>query len=288
MDQTELAGFLRTRRTALQPEDVGLARGPRRRTSGLRREEVAALVGMSPDYYARLERAAGPQPSEQMVAAVARGLRLSMTERDHLFLLAGHRSPRKISRSDHVSPGLMRILDRLQDTPAQVMGGIGETLAQTVPATALFGDQTQYAGADRSVVYRWFTDPSSRHIYVADDHPRHGMSFTALLRRSAAQQGTASPAARLAATLVMESGEFAHLWAEHDIDVVFSEQKRLQHPQVGRLDLFCQTLLDPDQLQSLLVFTATPGSESHDKLDLLAVLAGQSVASTFSCAQPGA
>jgi transcriptional regulator with XRE-family HTH domain len=162
MDRPELADFLRIRRQALQPEDVGLFRGPRRRTSGLRREEVAELCGMSVDYYARLERGNGPQPSEQMAAALARGLRLSLAERDHLFLLAGHNAPQRILRSDHVSPGLMRVLDRLDDTPAQIMGGLGETLVQTRLARALPGDQTQFTGLARSAVYRWFTDPASR------------------------------------------------------------------------------------------------------------------------------
>lgn len=275
MDRNELAEFLRGRRGALQPEDVGLPRGPRRRTSGLRREEVAALVGMSPDYYARLERGAGPQPSEQMITAVARGLRLSLAERDHLFLLAGHRTPRRSSRGDHVSPGSMRILDRLADTPAQIISSTGETLTQTPLAAALFGEHTRYTGLARSAVYRWFTDPSSREVYVAEDHPLHARTFTAQLRRSATREGPASPAARLAATLSTQSQEFAALWAEHDVDLVYSTEKRLLHPQVGRLDLFCQVLLDPGSMQSLLVFTAVPGSESQEKLALLAVLAGQ-------------
>lgn len=124
MNRPELAGLLRTRREALQPEDVGLPRGPRRRTSGLRREEVAELSGMSTDYYARLERGSGPQPSEQMAAAIARGLRLSLAERDHLFRLTGHPVPNRALRSDHISPGLMRVLDRLQDTPAQIMNAL--------------------------------------------------------------------------------------------------------------------------------------------------------------------
>src|ERR1700760_2463762 len=119
VDPVSLGTFLRNRREALQPEDVGLPRGSRRRTSGLRREEVSLLVGMSPDYYARLERGAGPQPSEQMVAALARGRRLSLRERDHLFTLAGHDAPRHTVRTDHVAPALMRVLDRLPDTPAQ-------------------------------------------------------------------------------------------------------------------------------------------------------------------------
>ena len=90
MDRAQLAAFLRTRREALQPEDVGLPRGPRRRTGGLRREEVAVLSGMSTDYYSRIEQRRGPNPSEQMLAAIARGLHLSLDERDHLFRLAGH------------------------------------------------------------------------------------------------------------------------------------------------------------------------------------------------------
>ena len=95
MDRAQLADFLRRRREALQPEDVGLRRGPRRRTSGLRRGEGAALCDMSTDYYRRLEQSRGPQPSEQMLAAMARGMRLSLDERDHLFRLAGTRHPRE-------------------------------------------------------------------------------------------------------------------------------------------------------------------------------------------------
>src|SRR3954468_19424541 len=139
MDRAQLAGFLRTRREALQPEDVGLPRGPRRRTGGLRREEVAALCGMSADYYGRIEQQRGPHPSEQMIAAIAHGLRLSLNERDHLFPspgtrppwsrlspkggcppvpLAGYPTPLRVFRDDHIEPGMMRIFDRLQDTPA--------------------------------------------------------------------------------------------------------------------------------------------------------------------------
>ena len=121
MDRAELAAFLRRRREALQPHDVGLHAGPRRRTAGLRREEVAALAGMSADYYSRMEQQRGPQPSPQMLAALARGLRLTLDERDHLFRLAGHAAPTRVRRSDHVHPALLRVLDRLDDTPAQVI-----------------------------------------------------------------------------------------------------------------------------------------------------------------------
>ncbi len=279
MDLIGLGAFLRTRREALQPEDVGLPRGPRRRTSGLRREEVASLVGMSPDYYARLERSAGTQPSEQMVAAVARGLRLSLAERDHLFILAGHGTPRRTSRTDHIAPALMRVLDRLQDTPAQVMGELGETLAQNPLAAALLGEQTHYVGPARSAVYRWFTDPSSRGIYLADDHDLHGRTFTAQLRQAAARRGPRSAAADLARELRERSPEFAAVWDEQEVGLSYSEPKRFTHPEVGRLDLHCQTLLDPDTDHTLLVFTATPGTPSHDTLPLLAVVGHTSLTS---------
>lgn len=278
MDPAGLGTFLRSRREALQPTDVGMPRGQRRRTAGLRREEVAALVGMSPDYYARLERGTGPQPSEQMVAAMARGLRVSLAERDHMFTLSGHITPRRTSRADHVAPALMRVLDRLQDTPAQVMGGLGETLAQTSLAVALLGDQTRFVGHSRSVVYRWFTDPTSRTIYLADDHDLHGRTFTAQLRRAVARHGPRSTAADLAKDLRQRSVEFAAVWDLHEVDLNYSEPKRLTHPEVGRLDLHCQVLLDPDTDHTLLVFTATPGSTSHDALQLLDVIGHTHVA----------
>lgn len=272
MDLVGLGAFLRTRRESLQPEDLGMARGPRRRTSGLRREEVASLVGMSPDYYARLERGEGTQPSEQMAAAIARGLRLSLPERDHLLTLAGHNTPHRTYRADHVAPALMRVLDRLQDTPAQVMGGLGETLVQTPLAVALLGEQTHYLGAARSAVYRWFTDPSTRDRYLPDDHDLHGRTFTAQLRQAATHRGPFSAAADLAQQLRKTSAEFTALWDEHQIGLTHTEAKRFTHPEVGRLDLHCQTLLDPDTEHSLLIFTATPGTASHDTLQLLAVL----------------
>lgn len=275
MDSHGLGEFLRNRRHALQPEDVGLPRRTRRRTEGLRREEVAELSDMSADYYARLERGSGLQPSEQIVASLARGLRLSLPERDHVFVLAGHQAPRHVLRSDHVSPGLMRVLDRLADTPAQVMGNLGETLVQTDPARALLGEQTQYTGRARSAVYRWFTDPASREIYPREDHAHHGRIYTAQLRRTATVHGPTSPAAELAAQLRTVSVEFSAFWDDHEVGLAHTESKRFSHPLVGALDLHCQSLLDPDQEQSLLVFTATPGSPSAQRLGLLAVLGTQ-------------
>ena len=111
MDRNELADFLRRRREALQPGDVGLSAGARRRTRGLRREEVAGLAHISTDFYARLEQRRGSRPSGQTVAALARALRLTRDEHDHLYALAGHIAPPRALRTDHASPGLQRVLD---------------------------------------------------------------------------------------------------------------------------------------------------------------------------------
>lgn len=272
LDRAALGAFLRSRRLALQPEDVGLRRGSRRRTSGLRREEVAELCDMSADYFARLERGGGAQPSEQMAAAIARGLRLTPDERDHLFLLCGHPAPPRHRHDQHVGPGLMRALDRLRDTPAQVMGPLGETLRQTPPAVALLGDQTHHTGKMRHAAYRWFTDRADRERYLPDDHEHTSRVQVAMLRAAATREGPRSPAARLAAELRATSAEFAALWDRQEVGLRWSSAKRFVHPEVGRIDLFCQSLLDPDQSQTLLIFTATPGSESYEKLALLTVL----------------
>ncbi|WP_105566013.1 helix-turn-helix transcriptional regulator [Microbacterium halophytorum] len=273
IDRNALAEFLRRRREALQPEDVGLPRGQRRRTDGLRREEVAALCHMSTDYYARLERARGPHPSEQMIASIAQGLHLSLRERDHLFRLAGHTPPAPgIASEQHISPGLLRVLDRLDDTPAEIVTELGETLRQSPMGRALTGDLTRYRGPARSIGYRWFTDPAARSRYAADDHDRLGRMYASGLREVIARRGPQSYAAHLADLLLASSDEFRALWDRHEVGLRPTSGKRFVHPEVGQLDLDCQTLVDPDQSHLLLVYTAEPGSDSHEKLKLLSVL----------------
>src|SRR3712207_3268318 len=137
---------------------------------------------MSTDYYARLERERGPQPSEQMIASIAQGLHLSLDERDHLFRLAGHQPPPRGAGGEHISPGLLRILDRLGDTPAEIVTELGETLRQTPLGVALTGDTTAFTGPARSKGYRWFTDPSSRDLHVPEDHAFLSRMYAAGLR----------------------------------------------------------------------------------------------------------
>ena len=275
MDRTALADFLHARRATLRPEDVGLSTGPRRRVAGLRRDEVAALTGMSTDYYVRLEQARGPQPSEQMLAALARALRLSYDERDYLYRLAGHNAPQRASLDSHVAPALMRVFERLDDTPALVLSSLGETLAQNRLSKALMGDHSQFTGLARSSVYRWFTDPMDRTIYPAHDRDHQSRAQVANLRVAFGAAGSQSRAGKLVTELQKLSPEFTEIWKAHEVAARFEDHKTLVHRELGEIELDCQALFSEDQSQALLVLTAAPRSEAAEKLALLAVLGHQ-------------
>ncbi|GAA1723208.1 helix-turn-helix transcriptional regulator [Nonomuraea sp. AD125B] len=272
MDRAALADFLRRRREALQPGDVGLPEGARRRAPGLRREEVASLAVMSTDYYTRLEQRRGPQPSEQMLASLARALRLTGDERDYLYRIAGHNAPATLSASTHVAPALLRVLDRLDDTPALILSDLAETLVQNRPAAALFGDAAKHTGLARSAIYRWFTDPSERTLYPEADRDRQSRAQVANLRVAYGLRGPRSRAGELVRVLQRTSEEFAELWARHEVVRRFEDHKTLVHPEIGPIELDCQALFTEDQSQTLLVLTAAPRTEDFEKLRLLAVL----------------
>lgn len=280
MNRAALADFLRRRREALRPSDVGLVPGPRRRTPGLRREEVAGLTGMSVDYYTRLEQQRGPQPSEQMLAALARSLRLTADERDHLYRLAGHEVPRRTPLDSHVAPALLRVLDRLEDSPALIINSLGETLVANRLAISIFGDRSQLTGWSRSDVYRWFTDPESRSVYPKADHDRQARSLVASLRAAHGAAGDQSRAGELVRVLLAESEEFRKLWERHEVARRFEDHKTLVHPEVGDIEVDCQVLFTEDQSQALLVLTPAPGSEAEQKIRLLAVLGHEQFATT--------
>ena len=272
MDRAALAAFLRSRREALKPEDIGLPPGARRRTQGLRRDEVATLAAMSTDYYTRLEQQRGPRPSEQMLTALARALRLTNSERDYLFQTAGRNTPTPSTAATHVSPALLRVLDRLTDTPALILSNLGETLVQNRLAEALFGDTTHHTGLARSEFYRWFTDPEARNHYPEDDRDRQSRALVASLRAAYGELGPRSRAGELVRTLEKTSQEFADLWARQEVAKRFEDHKTLIHPELGPIEVDCQALFTEDQSQVLLVLTAPPRTEAHEKLKLLGVL----------------
>jgi transcriptional regulator with XRE-family HTH domain len=275
MDRDGLADFLRRRREGLQPGDVGLAAGTRRRTRGLRREEVAALAHMSTDFYTRLEQRRGSRPSEETVTALARGLRLTQDERDHLFALAGHNPPPRTVRADHASPGLLRVLD-LVECPAQIGSDLGVTLAQNSLAEALVGVQTRHSGLRRSLIYRWFTDPAERRLHPEEDHPAHSRRHVASLRAVHGRSGEDPEARALVEQLLRQSQEFTALWERHEVGSPSGTLKRFLHPLVGPLTLDCQILTSEQNLtERLVMFTASPGSEDAHRLELLSVIGSQ-------------
>jgi transcriptional regulator with XRE-family HTH domain len=280
MDRSALAGFLRHRREELRPEDVGLPAGARRRTRGLRREEVAALASMSTDYYTRLEQQRGPQPSEQMLTALARALRLTGDQRDYLFRVAGRGAPARVPAAAHVAPALLRVLDRLDDTPALILSSLGETLVQNRMAEALFGDKSRYTGLARSDIYRWFTDPAERLRYPEEDRDRQSRAQVANLRAAYGSMGPKSRAGELVRALAKASPEFAGRWERHEVAKRFEDHKILLHPELGPIEVDCQVLFTEDQSQALLVLTAPPRSEGYEKLQLLAVLGPERFART--------
>ena len=274
MQRAELADFLRRRRQAVRPGEVGLTDGPRRRTAGLRREELAMLAGMSVDYVIRLEQSRSTQPSVQMLSALARALRLSDDERSHLFHLAGHQPPP--GNAGLARAGLLRMLDLLEKTPASVLSDLGETLAQNRAYQLLFGDLTGHRGDRRYHAYRWFTDPSEREIQPAADRDEHSRIVVADLRAVAGRRND-SQVTGLVERLKAASPEFRELWRGHEVAVRRSDRKTMIHPHVGRLDLDCETLYAPDQSQMLVVLTpADPAA--RDKLALIGVLGLQEFA----------
>lgn len=240
------------------------------------------LAAMSTDYYTRLEQRRGPQPSTQMLTALARALRLTGEERDYLFLVAGHNAPTPVVAATHVAPALLRVLDRLNDTPALILSNLGEVLVQNDMARALLGDRSAYTGMARSEIYRWFTEPAERRYYPEHDRDRQSRAQVANLRAAYGSMGPNSPAGELVRALQKTSDEFAELWQRHEVAKRFADHKTLLHPELGAIELDCQALLTEDQSQALLVLTATPGTEGHEKLQLLAVL-GQE---RFTTTQP--
>lgn len=276
MRKTDLADFLRRRRAELTPAGVGLPAGQRRRIAGLRREEVAQMVGMSVNYYTRLEQARGPRPSVSMLGSIARGLRLDRDERDYLFRIAGHAAPERVEDQTVVAPQLRRLLDQLEATPALVVSNLGETLAGNRLARVLFGDHTAYTGLARIEAYRWFTDLESRAVYPTGYHAEHSRFLVAGLRRASADPAARQRAGEAIEALLAESQEFAELWAQHEVFRCSRGNKKVIHPEVGPIEVELQLLFTQDQGQTLRVLTAPPSSAAERQFQLLAMLGSES------------
>ncbi len=281
MDKQELGAFLRSRRERLQPEDVGLPSGPRRRTPGLRREEIAVLAHISTEYYVRLEQGRAPRPSGQVLAGIADALRLTDAESDHLHLLAGTAPTRNNLHRRDVRPSILALIDRLPQTAAFVMSATFEVLAWNDLATALMEDFAVLAPEDRNLARKAFLAPAR------PDSTRYGISDAAEFRHSVVMELRATlaryPSDPSVTGLVEDirngSPEFARLWQRHDVQAAPMLTKTFRHPTVGPITVDCDSLALTDRDQNLVLYSAAKGSRDAEALALLSVIGTQVLAS---------
>jgi transcriptional regulator with XRE-family HTH domain len=276
MDRRQLAEFLRSRRAGVQPDDVGLEAGSRRRTPGLRREEVARLASISVDYYARLEQARGPRPSRQVLSALARALRLYDAERAHLYHLVGEVPAAPTGPSPDVPAGVLHLLDRLDDTPAYVIDVKYEILAWNRMAAALLGDPSSWPPGRRNIIWNLFAGEHSDAALADPQSSTFADECVAELRAAAAQYPEDPGVHRLIARLRAASPEFVRRWAQLRVCVrPGSTTKRVRHPMVGELVLECEVLDVAGHGQRLIIYSAAPGTPTAEALKLLGVVGTQ-------------
>ena len=274
MDKKELGAFLRSRRERLRPEDVGLPSGARRRTPGLRREEVAVLAHISTEYYVRLEQGRAPRPSGEVLAGIAGALRLTDTESAHLHTLAGTAPVRTGLHRRDVRPSILALLERLPQTAAFVTSTLFEVLAWNDLAAALMEDFGALDPQERNLARKAFLTP------IRDGAPLYGISDGVEFQQHAVMQLRTTlaryPSDPAVTGLIEElrdgSAEFARLWDRHDVQAAPMLTKTFRHPVVGRVTVDCDSLALTDRDQHLVLYTAPPGSRDAEALALLNVL----------------
>lgn len=253
MSRQELARFLRDRREARRPADVGLPAGPRRRTPGLRREEVARLAAMSVEYYARLEQARGPHPSPRILEALTAALRLGAAERRHLFRLAGADPTPPASPQRRVRPYVADLLNRMPDAGAVVTDATYTVVAANPLARALLGDLAR----EPNLARRHFLGTTG---YESSGAAPFGEIAVARLRAAADRYPRDVRLGRLLAELRAGSAEFGAIWADNPVRAPGHRVKTLDHPRVGPLRVNCDVLAVPDDDQQVVFITADPGT----------------------------
>ena len=272
VDRSAVGAALKTYRARLSPSDLGLPAGTRRRVTGLRREEVALQAGISVDYLVRLEQGRGPTPSDQVLTALARALQLSDDERDHLFHLAGVAPPRPGHIVSTPRASTLRLLARITDLPAVLLDAKADVLAWNALATALLGDFSSWPVGQRNVVWQRFLGTGGRVAADPEEDERTAIETVASLRLVAARYPDDPGLRRLVDDIRAGSERFARLWDEGPVAERRSTSKSVHHPQLGRLVLDCDALHVPDVDQSLLVYSAAPGTPEAEALALLRVI----------------
>jgi transcriptional regulator with XRE-family HTH domain len=274
-DPGALGEFLRNRRGRIGPAEVGLPAGTtRRQTPGLRREELAALAGVSIDYYIRLEQGRDTNPGAAILDALASALRLDSDEREHLHSLARNAASRGTPRTPRAAtarPGLLQLLETVRPTPAYVLDPTSNILAANPEGGQLMAGIDTWPPVRRNVVRYVFTHPAARTVFVS--WQRMAEDCVAHLRTVAATDPGSPELAALVTELSATSPEFAQLWQHYDVRVKSGSRRTFQHPAVGQFELTSEILTAVDG-QRFVAFQAAPGSTDHDAITLFAMATG--------------
>jgi transcriptional regulator with XRE-family HTH domain len=275
-DETSLGATIHAWRDRLTPAEVGLPAGRARRTAGLRREELSELAGISVDYVVRLEQGRAATPSAQIVSALARALRLTREERDHLYSLAGLRPPRDGTISDHIPPGMQRVLTRLGETPVAVFAADWRLIWWNRSWAALLGDPSGLAVEDRNLVKSRFPAAADRSRLaawpiVSENTEASDRAIVADLRRASARYPGDARLAALISRTVAGNQRFASLWRDGAVGWHVEERKTIRHPGIGDITVDCDVLSDSETDLKIVIYTTVPGSEDETKLDLARV-----------------
>ncbi len=273
MDRLELARVLKAARGRVAPWEVGLTAGPRRRVTGLRREEVALLAGVSVEYVVRLEQGRGPRPSTQVLKALTQALRLEPDERDQVFRLAGSPPPLVGGIEMSIRPSVLRLLQRLTDLPTVVLSAKGDVLAQNPMARALLGDLSRWPEGRRNIIWQRFLGTGHvRVTFTPEEEATWAQQAVGLLRTALSRYPDDVDLGDLIEELTTGSEGFRSMWDEGRSTTHRSMHKTIDHPEVGRLVLDCDTLLLPDTDQSMIVYSAAAGTQEASALDVLRVI----------------
>ena len=267
----EFAEVLRAWRDRMRPEEAGLPAGPGRRAPGLRREELAALAGVSVEYIVRLEQGRALHPSPQLLGALARALRLTEEERDHLYRVGGAAVPSRGLVPRHVPAGVQRMMDRLGDVPMAVMSASWDLLRWNPLWVALTGDPAGLRPRERNIAWRHFTTGPGVIDFDAQHAEEFASDLAADLREALGRYPDDPRLAGLVRALRSASTEFERRWGEAHVARHRSSRKTATATAVGPITIDCDVLAAPGSDLRIVVYTAVPGSEDASKLDLLRV-----------------
>ena len=272
-NRTELGSALRAWRERISPAEAGLPAGGDRRVAGLRREEVALLVGISVDYLVRLEQGRAANPSAQVLGALARALRLSAGDRELLYRLAGVVAPPSGSVPREVPRGVQLMIDRMSDTPLAVFTAAWDTVQWNPLWGELLGDPARVDSRARNLIWRYFTGCTFAHESRVDRDAAHTDAFereiVADLRRAADRYPDDRAVAELVDALRETNPRFAELWIRYETVPSGPSRKRVVHPELGPITLDCDALTIEGGDLRIVLYSAAPGTRDAELLDVL-------------------